>query len=257
MVSDAGSKGGCSAASRSAAVIAALARRSFQLPRSWSRKRSATRAKPSGRMACTCQRWMPQARTSCCGISVSTHWRPASARHRAMALATPWLKTRIALRHQPLRKVSAVESASMRPSRAAIAPPSMPTSSVRCWASVVEPEMPVEKRRSTTSETGKNTIPARARASTRFSSCASSVSSGPRGGCSASGRSATSSGALIVRTGRAAWRGARPWLPSSRAARAASRAPRRRARPAPACRAAWDRPAGRSRARPGPPRVWA
>ena len=73
-----------------------------------------------------------------------------------MATAKPLLKTWAAALARPLSSIWTGERASNRPSRAAIAPPNIPTMSVRCWTMALDPEMPVlNSRRRRISATGQ------------------------------------------------------------------------------------------------------
>ncbi len=72
-------------------------------------------------------------RTNC---TLATH------KSAAIAAAAEPLKTRAAARNRPLSRVAPVDSDSSRASRAATAPPSIPTARVRCWTMLLDPGTP-------------------------------------------------------------------------------------------------------------------
>ena len=75
-------------------------------------------------------------------FSVKRNCKLPTQRKALMAAATPLLKTRAAALTRPFKKLPSVENESSRPSRAAIAPPSMPTINVKFCTNALEPEMP-------------------------------------------------------------------------------------------------------------------
>ena len=94
----------------------------------------------------------------------------ARQRKKQIAAAKPLLKIFAATRARPVSKVWTGESASRRPSRAAMAPPSIPTINVRCWTMALEPEMSVLNTwRKRISATGSSSMAASATTSRRFS----------------------------------------------------------------------------------------
>ena len=91
-------------------------------------------------------------------------------RKKVTAAAKPLVKTWAATLARPFSNAWSGERASSRLSRAAIAPPSIPTMSVRCWTMALEPEMPVLNTvRRMISTTGSSSIVTSGITSRRFS----------------------------------------------------------------------------------------
>lgn len=104
------------------------------------------------------------------GLMSRTYWTLATHRKKQIAAAKPLLKICAAARARPLSRVWIGESARRRRSRAATAPPSMPTIRHRCWTMALEPEMSLRKtRRRMISATGRSSMAASANTSKRFS----------------------------------------------------------------------------------------
>ena len=97
--------------------------------------------------------------------SVRTNCAEATARKMVTTVATALVKMREAgRRFSGIQVCSSVESASKRPSRAAIAPPNIPTSKTACWTIEVEAGIPTRSvRRKSASASGISTMPANTR----------------------------------------------------------------------------------------------
>src|SRR5580692_252218 len=148
------------------------------------RIRIAITPKPSGRTLSTTHIGMPYARIVPASRSDWTNWKEAKLKNAETVADTPVVKMRETVFQRPRRAVSPrVESESSLPSRAAIAPPSIPTTSTMCCTIVVDAGIPTWKtRRRTLSARGTKIITRRATETTAFSAVVRQVvaEAGPR-----------------------------------------------------------------------------
>jgi len=165
-----GSNGNPTASAARPAASALATRRSRHPEPACQIRRSATRAKPTGSTSWTTHTGIPYTSTLASGRIAWVYSKLAMHRNRVTAAATPLLMSRAADLARPLRKVVTVDSDSSRFSRAAMAPPNMPTNRHMCCTMVLEPEMPVRnKARSTISASGSTTSAASGSTTSRFS----------------------------------------------------------------------------------------
>ena len=132
--------------------------------------RNATAANPTTSSDCTTHRGIPYAKTRASRCCDTTNCQLARHSPADIAAPTPCETTRATSATDPRIHCAAPAKASNRFSRAARAPPSIPTTSTRCCTTETEDGIPPRKKNlSTTSETGSSTIRANARETTTSS----------------------------------------------------------------------------------------
>ena len=152
----AGSTGRKAASSMITAPSRRVRPRPYQLFAACQARRRAIRPKPAGSTSSTTHIGTPYASWPPPVFSVSKNRMLARQRKALMAAAVAWLKMWATVLTLPFSSPVMAENESSRLSRAAIAPPTMPMISVRCWTKAAEPEIPVWNRRRIVSSSGSS-----------------------------------------------------------------------------------------------------